>query len=667
MRRNLGKKIKRQIDKWQIGIFVIGLVMAARLTGLLQFFEWTTLDYFLRQLPEEPNHNGAVDDRIVIVGINDRDIRQIGNYPIPDADLAKLFRQLQTYDPAVIGLDIFRDIPVEPGYQERVAAFKESENLIAIEKVLPPDRIPPPSELSPQQVGFSDIFFDANGQVRRSPLGMYRDKTQKEYVFSLSLRLAEAYLATQEIFLENGISDPHAMRFDKTELPRFLANTGGYVNANVDGVQILLNYRRGKERFRTFSFQDIINDKVAPNLLRDRIVIVGITADSVKDVLNTAAIAQLNPPGVMRGVEFHAHATSQILSAVLDGRPLLMTLPDGVEYLWILGWGVLAIPLGCLTQSAIRNLFGALLASCVLVGICYGLLWIGGWWLPVVPAWIVFVVNGVAYTTYYQNERALKFQVYERQNAIDETFTAIHNGPLQSLAGILRTVRYQKDSPKQLLLALEELNREIRETGDRLKGQPEEATAAALSKLKLEPAAPDDCLQKRLISREIRIGSGKVVSLTLPMHELFREIFDETLKRTFPNFKKIKAKVVEFEPVETGRLSLRQKQKLGEFLEEALCNVGKHAQGATRLIVTGEAKKGCYTLSIKDNGVGINSNYEGRGTKQLRSLEKLLGGKFKRERLDPKGTLCTFTWCLSGGDWLVEIKTKMQKPFRRSL
>jgi len=651
VQHNLRKKIKLQIAEWQIGVVVIGLVMIARLTGLLQFFEWTTLDYFLSQLPEERNNNGAVDERIVVIGINDRDIRQIGNYPLPDADLTKLFRQLQTYAPAVIGLDIFRDIPVKPGYQERVAAFKESKNLIAIEKVLPPDRIPPPSELSPQQVGFSDIFFDADGQVRRSPLGMYRDKTKKEYVFSLSLRLAEAYLKTQKISLENGISDPHAMRFNKTELPRFLSNTGGYVNANVDGVQILLNYRRGKERFRTFSFQDIINNKVAPGLLRDRIVIVGITADSVNDFVNTTAITQLNPPGMIRGVEFHAHATSQIISAVLEGRPLLKTFPEGVEYLWILGWGLLAIPLGRLTQSAIRNLFGALLASCVLLGISYVLLWIGGWWLPVVPAWIVFVINGVAYTTYFQNERALKSQVNERQQSIDETFTTIHNGPLQSLAGILRKVRYQDDLPEQLLLELEDLNREIREIGDRLK---------------FEPAASGDCLQERLISREIRVGSGEVVSLTLPLHELFRKIFDETLNRTnFANFKTIKAKVVKFEPVETRHLSLRQKQILCEFLEEALCNVGKHAEGANRLIVTGETSKGCYTLSIKDNGVGICSEYEGRGTKQFRSVEKLLGGKFKRERLYPKGTLCTFTWSLSGKNWMINVKSKLKKIFRR--
>ncbi|MGF1478234.1 MAG: CHASE2 domain-containing protein [Cyanophyceae cyanobacterium] len=651
MQRSLEKKIKRQLEKWQIGIVVVGLVTIARLMGALQFLEWATLDCFLRQLPTERNDNGAVDDRIVIVGIDDRDIQQIGHYPLPDANVAELIAQLQTYEPAVIGFDIFRDIPVEPGYQERVTAFQNSQNLIAIEKVLPPDRIPPPSELSPQQVGFSDIFFDADGQVRRSPLGMYRDHTKKEYVFSLALRLAEAYLATQEIFLENGKSDPHAMRFNHTDLPRFRANTGGYVNAPVDGVQTLLNYRRGQTRFRTFSYRDIINNKAAPEWLRDRIVIVGITADSVKDTVNTVAIAQLNPPGVIRGVEYQAHATSQILSAVLEGRPLLKSLPDGIEYLWILGWGLLAIPIGRLTRSAIKNLLRVLCASCILVGIGYVLLWMGGWWLPVVPAWIVFVVNGVAYTTYYQNERSLKTLVLERQYAIDETFTAIHNGPLQSLAGILRQVRDQNSLPKPLLLELEDLNREIREIGDLL----------------LKPPASGDRLQERLISRQLHLGNGQVVSLTLPLHELFRKVFDKTLKKTiFPNFEKIKARVVEFEPVESRHLSLKQKQKLCEFLEEALCNVGKHAEGATRLIVTGKASAGCYTLSIEDNGVGIDSDYEGQGTKQFRNLEKLLGGKFKRKRLEPKGTLCAFTWSLSRKTGRVNTLSNLQKLLRRS-
>jgi len=50
------------------------------------------------------------------------------------------------------------------------------------------------------------------------------------------------------------------------------------------------------------------------------------------------------------GVEIEAHATSQIVNAVLNGRPLLHIWSEGWEYVWILAWG-LGIALGLILQS----------------------------------------------------------------------------------------------------------------------------------------------------------------------------------------------------------------------------------------------------------------------------------------------------------------------------
>jgi CHASE2 domain-containing sensor protein len=125
------RRIKEEIAIWRVGVLpgiaVLGLVIIARLTGTLQFLEWLALDSFLRLRPSEP-----VDERIVIVGINEADIRSVGGYPIPDREIATLLRILQTYSPRAIGLDIVRDLPVEPGHAQLVAAFKDIKNLIAV-------------------------------------------------------------------------------------------------------------------------------------------------------------------------------------------------------------------------------------------------------------------------------------------------------------------------------------------------------------------------------------------------------------------------------------------------------------------------------------------------------------------------------------------------------
>ncbi|MEG3863929.1 sensor histidine kinase [Microcoleus sp. herbarium12] len=633
-------KIRKEFTIWSVGtlpgIVAIGLIVLVRLSGALQLIEWVTFDSFLRLRPSEP-----IDQRIVIVGIDEADIQRIGNYPIPDREIAKLLRTLQKYQPRAIGLDLVRDIPVEPGHAELVATFKDIKNLILVEKLIPIS-IKPPPDLPPEKIGFTDYFSDDDGKVRRAILGINRPENDKKYAFSLPLRLAETYLKAQGIELSNGKSDRLAMRFGSTELPRFLPNSGGYVQTDDFGVQLLLNYRNGRERFRTLSLQDI-NDIEAgsnPDVLRDtfgsRIVLIGKTAPSIKDFINTSAIANLQPPGKIYGVEFHAHVASQIVSAVLDGRPVFKTWSQGWEYLWIIGWGVLAICLDRLTQSPLKNLVYVAAASLGLVGISYAFI-LGGWWIPAAPALLILVINGAILNTFYQYDRFLRFQIELRQHTIERTFVEIHNGPLQTLANILRHVQDQDLEPNRLIEELKNLNWEIREVGEYLKLE-------ALDR-----------------KESLRLGSGLILDLKIPIRDLLYEVYSHTLQRNFPSFKTLKVKAYSFEPIEEQYLSLEQKRELCQFLEEALCNVGKHAKKLTRLSATGKENKGWYTLSIKDNGSSICSSSEGRGTKQCLNLAKKLKGKFKRTCLGEKGTLCELTWPITGKNWnLASIKSNFK-------
>ena len=83
------KQIEQHSKIWRIGLLpglvVIGLIAIARLTGSLQLLELTAFDSLLRSRPLEPP-----DTRVVIVGINEEDIRLVGKYPIPDHELALL-------------------------------------------------------------------------------------------------------------------------------------------------------------------------------------------------------------------------------------------------------------------------------------------------------------------------------------------------------------------------------------------------------------------------------------------------------------------------------------------------------------------------------------------------------------------------------------------------
>ncbi|WP_414567347.1 CHASE2 domain-containing protein [Nostoc sp. CCY 9925] len=604
-------------------VFLIVIVIA-RSYGFLQDFELMALDTFLRLRPRE-----VTDDKVVIVGINEEDIRSLGRYPIPDEEIATLIQKIQKYKPIAIGLDIVRDLPVEPGHQKLVEVFQNSKNLIGIEKVLPPDPISPPPQLTQKQLGFSDIVVDKDNKYRRYLLWTPSPKNPQnpeEDKFSFGLQLARAYLSHRDINIETGIIDKNTIKFKTTELPRFSSNSGGYVKENSSGLKILMNFRAGRKPFHVLSLNDIKTQNFNPNLLQDKVVIIGIVATSVTDFVNTSATVYQKIPGQIYGVEFHAHACSQIINAVINGRPLLKVWSNEWEYIWIIICGCYPIILFWLAQSLWKNLLAVVVVALALFGL--GLVLISfGWWIPIAPGLLTLIINGLGLSGFafalYQNNQVFKIKMNERQHTIEHAFTVIHNGPLQTLANVLRQMQAQDWPHEELKLQLEKLNYEIREIGEYLK---------------LEALSQDESL---------RLGSGLKLDLKRPIHELFYAVYSSTLERQDLEYlKNIKVKIRTFEPVDDKCLSVNNKQELCLFLEEALCNVGKHAKGVKRIEAIGKKDEDFYILKIQDNGPGLVSYIENKGTKQLRNIAKNLGGDFRRESITPKGTVCEISWKL---------------------
>ena len=121
---------------------------------------------------------------------------------------------------------------------------------------------------------------------------------------------------------------------------------GGYVNADVGGYQILLNYR-GKPcklgnscSFTLVSMRDILEDKIPRDLMRDKLVLIGVTATSISDLFYNPY--SYNDSTRITGVEIHAHLTSQIINAALKGNYLIKTIPQLGEWIWIFSWSTVS-------------------------------------------------------------------------------------------------------------------------------------------------------------------------------------------------------------------------------------------------------------------------------------------------------------------------------------
>jgi CHASE2 domain-containing sensor protein len=121
-------------------------------------------------------------------------------------------------------------------------------------------------------------------------------------------------------------------------------NDGGYIRVDTGGYQILSNFPNFPNGFRTLSMTDVLRGRVPKNLMRDRLVLIGLTAESLEDRFFTSYTT--NPLDAPAGVEVHALLASQLLGAALDGRPLLRTWPEPLEWLWIILWSVIGAAIG---------------------------------------------------------------------------------------------------------------------------------------------------------------------------------------------------------------------------------------------------------------------------------------------------------------------------------
>ena len=602
------------------GLSIAAFVLLARLLGILQPIEWKAFDVALRWRLPEPT-----DTRITVITITEDDIQTQLNYPISDRDLAALIDQLQTYDPRVIGIDIFRDKPVGEGYAALEAALTQSTNVIGIDNIEAPV-IPPPPMLDENQVGFVDAIVDEDGGLRRSQLA--QADPDGNYRFSLTLQIAQTYLAEDGITLENGVRDPETMRFGDAEIPRFYPNTGGYVGADNGGNQALINFRAGAEPFAQVSYSEVISGEVDPTLLQDRALLIGYTAESVKDYVNSGAIANANPSAIP-GITIQAHAVSQILSAVYDNRSFIRTFPVVLEYLFILAAGLSGIALARWQRKPEVHLLLVIIASTSWLFLAY-LIILASWWLPLVPTLTVFLVNAIALYPFYQAQKQLKSQLNDRDKLIDQTYTTIHNGPLQAIATMLRAWEDDKPAPAEMRSQLEKANQELR---------------GIREVLQQEMRSPSETL--------VMMGEQSV-DLQMPLHTVLYQTYSTTLERYSTFFEPI-TKIRSFEPMADGQLTGRDKRAICRFLEEALTNIYKYAEEPTTISVTGQRTEDYNIIKIVDNGKGrsLPATHEGFGTQQATRLARQLGGKFERLPVQPNGTCCELRWPVRRSTWPV--------------
>lgn len=630
MRVNIWRKFRQQakVAREVIlpGSIIVGLVLIARLTGFLQLYEWMALDSFSRNCPPHD-----IPARVTIVSIDETDLRMFGGFPLADSELAKALQIVNEYKPIVIGVDIFRDLPVGKNNASLIKAFKEIPSIIGIEVALNEREtlnVKPPRGLPSQRIGFADVLVDEDGKFRRSLLAS-RDWNGK-LKYSFVTQLAKIYLSSQGFDFQHGESVKNPIKFGSIEIPPFESNTGGYVNADSNGNQMLVNFCSSQKPLTYIHLRDIIARKFSPEMLRNRAVIFGVTAASIKDTLITSALKytlfssiagqqESMPNQIIYGVEAHGHVLRQILSNVLDQPLLLKTWSNFWEYAWIIIWGIIGVSLGVILESPWKSLL-SIVIICLMHTILFYLLLTWSWWIPSIPTCLVFSLAGLT-TSFF--DRGLRVELKQRRDTIERTYEAVHNGPLQTLAVILRS---SEDYYEPILKEqLQDLNRELRNIFEYLQ---QEATNP---------------------ERSLYLKNNLYFDLQHPISELLYEVYDQTLNQQLPGFNSLQTYISPtFDCLDDKKFNFEQKRGLCLFLQEALFNVGKHANNPTRLDVYCLSRRDFYILRIVDNGrITVNNQQnlrEGQGTRQAKAIANQLRGRLRRRKNTPHGTICELIW-----------------------
>lgn len=336
-----------------LGLALLGL----RQGGWLQRPELALFDQLVRSRGSEPE-----DDRILVIEVTEENIRTAQDphqRSLSDPQLLQLLTLLEGFEPAAIGLDLYR--PEATNLAALQGQFSNSRRLVGVCKGEDADQaiaqgIAPPPAMDPQQVGFSDVPKSIDGIARIQLLSAEPPASSPcQTDFALSTILADQYFASHNLALS--YPDRHTWQWGDQRLRRLgvglfgqsssYAHYGPFARLQVQGHQILLNYRAHQSpgsliqdpsrAFQRISFNQALAGQLSEAAVRGKIVLIGVTGAGSSDRWLTPFHTAEGNPLEIPGVYLQAQLTSQLLSAVLDGRPLLRCLPWLVEGAILLG------------------------------------------------------------------------------------------------------------------------------------------------------------------------------------------------------------------------------------------------------------------------------------------------------------------------------------------
>lgn len=275
--------------------FMICLFLVFSLFTYFNTFE--TLESNLQDSLLRSNKNKQIDTRVVVVGIDEESLGQIGQWPWPRSVHGALLNTISQGSPAVIGIDVIFSEPAPDPEEDAifVDAVKNNgsvvipvygifDETIKAEEMKTDELMEPFPELKEASVqGHINTIPDKDGVIRKTILHF---DYQGEKIESFAWTLYKKYM------------EQHGQQPNIEDLPLDAWN------------RMLIDFSGKPGEVEYVSYASVLSGEVPPEYFEDRIVLVGPYGMGIADMYLTP----LDHGTPMHGVEIHANIVQNLLN-----------------------------------------------------------------------------------------------------------------------------------------------------------------------------------------------------------------------------------------------------------------------------------------------------------------------------------------------------------------
>ncbi|MEW5820295.1 MAG: CHASE2 domain-containing protein [Cyanobacteriota bacterium] len=249
-------------------IFIICFFLLINLSGLFDAINEKIYNNYI-----ELNKKTSENTQIVIIQIDNKSIHAIGKWPWNRSVYITLLKKIISANPAVIGIYIsFTELQTSSNDDNKLFEVLKSFNNIVLSTKLIKYQDPNIQLYIPEKSIFPGVKQGHNA-FQYSDKGIVTSFPLKVSYPAFSIEIIKLYQETNKIKLNN-------------KLKKLLSSLQEDSNS-IQKESILIDYQRTPDKFKHFSFVDVLDGKINLSTFKNKIVLIGVNDRNLTSILPT--------------------------------------------------------------------------------------------------------------------------------------------------------------------------------------------------------------------------------------------------------------------------------------------------------------------------------------------------------------------------------------------